>query len=652
MTLLSLTVTALLVAFATGGALLCLASLHRIGPNEVGLVTKRLSFRKLHDDNPIAFGGEAGYEADLLMPGLRWKLAVLYRVDKFPWVQVPAGEIGVVIAQVGAPLPIGAKSAAYKSVFGSFSDVRSFVGKGGQKGVQRPVLPPGTLVPIHPVGFLVITKSQVYGLPVSTELQIRNGRNERLTCKAFGLDPKQLEVVRIEPQVTEGEIVDMVGIITAYEGEPLPAGDIASRIGGFRDLGELELSGEADAKLIESILGSKNELHNNYQDFQKFLEAGGRIGMQHDPLLYGGYTLNPFLVSVEKVPMLVVQQGQVAVMKSFVGLPTKDTSGAEFQHGSLVRPGHRGIWQEPLRTGKYAINPRCYQAEIVPTSILTLNWANAVSMAHKLDERLQQIEAKSREGFVFKIDLQVQIHVPDTEAPYVISIVGTMKNLVNEVLQAAVGNHFRDKLQSMPAISFIETRQDVQQQALAHIKQQLSQYRVVTKGVYIQDVVLPGELVKVLTEREIASQEIQTYERQQEAQRVRIEMEKARGTADMQARLAQAQVGVDIKNNEAAARKLEADGEATYIRETGRAKSAEIEAVGLARAKGYEAQRDAVGREATAIVNAIEALGRFQQRIVPEVLTLSTNGGGGSFEGLASTLIAHLRKGAGDKKIA
>lgn len=652
MTLLSLILTALTAALVAGGALLCLASLHRIGPNEVGLVTKRLSFRKLHDDNPIAFGGEAGYEADLLMPGLRWKLAVLYRVDKFPWVQVPAGEIGVVIAQVGAPLPIGAKSAAYKSVFGSFSDVRSFVSKGGQKGVQRPVLPPGTLVPIHPVGFLVITKSQVYGLPVSTELQIRNGRNERLSCKAFGLDPKQLEVVRIEPLVTEGEIVDMVGIITAYEGEPLPAGDIASRIGGFRDVGELELSGELDAKLIESILGSKNELHNNYQDFQKFLEAGGRIGMQHDPLLYGGYTLNPFLVSVEKVPMLVVQQGQVAVMKSFVGLPTKDTSGAEFQHGSLVRPGHRGIWQEPLRTGKYAINPRCYQAEIVPTSILTLNWANAVSMAHKLDERLQQIEAKSREGFVFKIDLQVQIHVPDTEAPYVISIVGTMKNLVNEVLQAAVGNHFRDKLQSMPAISFIETRQEVQQQALAHIKQQLSQYRVVTKGVYIQDVVLPGELVKVLTEREIASQEIQTYERQQEAQRVRIEMEKARGTADMQARLAQAQVGVDIKNNEAAARKLEADGEATYIRETGRAKSAEIEAVGLARAKGYEAQRDAVGREATAIVNAIEALGRFQQRIVPEVLTLSTNGGGGSFEGLASTLIAHLRKTATDKKIA
>ena len=58
------------------------------------------------------------------MPGLRFKLWPIYGVKKFPWVQVPAGEIGVVIAQVGAPLPIGAKSAVYKPEFDNFSDLR------------------------------------------------------------------------------------------------------------------------------------------------------------------------------------------------------------------------------------------------------------------------------------------------------------------------------------------------------------------------------------------------------------------------------------------------------------------------------------------------------------------------------------------------
>src|SRR6185503_3544564 len=104
--------------------------------------------------------------------------------------------------------------------------------------------------------------------------------------------------------------------------------------------------------------------------------------------------------------------------------------------------------------------------------ILTLNWADRVSSAHNLDSNLEQIVAKSSEGFVFKIDLQVQIHVPDTRAPRVISTVGTMSNLVNEVLQAAVGNHFRDTLQSMPAIRFIETRHEVQRQAVQHISEQ------------------------------------------------------------------------------------------------------------------------------------------------------------------------------------
>ena len=142
-------------------------------------------------------------------------------------------------------------------------------------------------------------------------------------------------------------------------------------------------------------------LHNNYQDFQAFLEHGGKIGLQHDPLLYGAYLLNPFLVQVEMVPMLVVNQGEVAVIKAFVGLPTLDTSGTEFKFGSIVRPGHRGIWQEPLRTGKYPINPRCYAAEIVPTSILTLNWSKETSASHNLDAQLAPIDAKSREGFVF-----------------------------------------------------------------------------------------------------------------------------------------------------------------------------------------------------------------------------------------------------------
>jgi regulator of protease activity HflC (stomatin/prohibitin superfamily) len=465
--------------------------------------------------------------------------------------------------------------------------------------------------------------------------------------ESFGLSPEQLQVVVIAPRGPQ----DMIGIVTTLEGEPLPSGDIASRLGGFDDIARLEAGPEQqDSEIIEVLLGSKNDLHNNYQNFQAFLDAGGRIGLQHDPLLYGAYLLNPFLVRVEMVPMLVVNQGEVAVIKAYVGLPTLDTSGQEFKFGSIVHPGHRGIWTEPLRTGKYPINPRVYAAEIVPTSILTLNWAHAVSTAHNLDANLSPIEAKSREGFVFKIDLQVQIHVPDTRAPKVISMVGTMQNLVNEVLQAAVGNHFRNTIQALEAVRFIETRGDVQASAYEAITQYLAAYDVETRGVYIQDVDFPAELVEVLTRREVANQEKATYAEQQRAEVVRIEVEKARGTADMQAQLAQSAVGIDIKNNEASAREAQARGEAAFVEMTGKAEAAKTEAIGLAEAKatealglaraaGFREQTQALGQTATALVAVANAVAEGKITVVPEVLVA---GGGGALDGLAATLMRTL----------
>jgi len=630
-----------------------LKSFHSIGPTEVGLVTKRFAFKRLAEDNPVAFHGEAGYQAELLMPGLRFKLWPLYGVKKFPWVQVPAGHIGVVIAQAGAPLPIGAKSGAYKPAYENFSNLRTFVDNGGQKGVQRPVLPPGTLLPIHPVAFLVITTGKVYGLSVSPEMvQRAKATGGSLQPESFGLTPEQLQVVVIAPNGPQ----DMIGIVTTLDGKPLPSGDIANRLGEFADVVTMEENADiTDSQIIELLLGSKNELHNNFQDFQAFVEGGGRIGLQHDPLLYGAYLLNPFLVRVEMVPMLVVNQGEVAVVKAYVGLPTLDTSGAEFKFGSIVRPGHRGIWQEPLRTGKYPINPRVYAAEIVPTSILTLNWADVVSQAHNLDANLSPIEAKSREGFVFKIDLQVQIHVPDTRAPKVISMVGTMQNLVNEVLQSAVGNHFRNTLQSLEAVRFIETRQQVQLSAYDAISAYLGAYDVETRGVYIQDVQFPDALVEVLTKREIANQEKATFAEQERAEITRVEMERARGTANMQAQLAASQVSIDISNNAAQAREAEARGQAAYVELTGKAEATKVEAVGLAeaaavkalglaRAAGFEAQTQALGQLPTAIVAVANAVSDGHITVVPEVLVTGGNGGG-AFEGLAATLMRTFGNG-------
>ena len=641
----SLVQAATVIVFAVPFILLLLIvaflSIHRIGPNEVGLVIRRWGPRRAQG-GPIAFHGEAGYQADLLMPGIAVRVWPINRVEKHPWVQIPTGEVGLVIAQAGAPLPTGWKSGVYKPVFGQFTDVRTFVAEGGQQGVQRPVLPPGAILPLHPVAFLVLTQSRSFGMPVNAEYRARFGP------PLFGLEPEELTLRVIEPLRSEEggrhTIVDLVGIVETLEGEPLPSGDIACRMGRFDDVRQMEAAGRSDAEIADVLIGNQNERHNNYQDYQKFLDSGGRIGLQHDPLLYGSYALNPYLVRVQAVPMLVVRQGEVAVIKAAVGQPSQDTSGDEFKFGSIVRPGHRGIWEEPLRTGKYAINPRIYQAEMVPTAILTLNWAEAASQAHNLDKQLKQIVAKSKEGFIFNIDLQVQIHVSDKLAPKVISMVGTMQNLVNEVLQAVVGNYFRDTLQGMAAVQFIENRAAVQTQAQNYIADQIRRYNVETRGVYIQDVVLPEEIVSVLTQREIANQEKATFLAQREAQLTRIDMEKQAGLADRQRDLAGSEVEITIKENRARARKAEADGEATYIEETGRARGAEIEAVGLARAKGFAAQVEALGADATATVNVVSELVKSQSRFVPDILV--TGSGDATSAGIMGFLREFQRRGS------
>jgi uncharacterized membrane protein YqiK len=128
--------------FASIGALLALGALlavlymsfWKIGPTELGLVRKRFARRKLDGGNIVGFKGEAGYQAELLRTGIRFKLWPLFAVQRRPIPQIPAGEIAVVIAQVGAQLPVGAKSAIYKSEFGNFTDLKGFVEGGGQGG--------------------------------------------------------------------------------------------------------------------------------------------------------------------------------------------------------------------------------------------------------------------------------------------------------------------------------------------------------------------------------------------------------------------------------------------------------------------------------------------------------------------------------------
>jgi len=132
-----------------------------------------------------------------------------------------------------------------------------------------------------------------------------------------------------------------------------------------------------------------------------------------------------------------------------------------------------------------------------------------------------------------------------------------------------------------------------------------------------------------------------------------VDLERVRGTADMQKDLAKATVNVDIQKAAAAARSAQAEGEATFVRLTGQAEADRrraiglaqakaIEALGLAKAAGYEAQVSALGQSATAAVAVAGAVADGHVKIVPDVLVGSADATG-AFTGLAATMTGALR---------
>src|SRR5262245_62070163 len=129
-----------------------------IQERQVGIVVKRFGTRALPPGRLVALDGEAGYQADTLPPGLhfgywRWQ----YRILKMPVTIVPQGEIALVIAAAGQPIPP-------ERILGrvvdcdNFQDARKFLCNGGEKGRQLGLLTAGTYR-INTVLFGVITSA-------------------------------------------------------------------------------------------------------------------------------------------------------------------------------------------------------------------------------------------------------------------------------------------------------------------------------------------------------------------------------------------------------------------------------------------------------------------------------------------------------------
>ena len=244
----------------------------------------------------------------------------------------------------------------------------------------------------------------------------------------------------------------MIGIVTALEGEPLPSGDIASRLGGFDDVAAMEQrdgGDRSDAEIIEVLLGSKNDAAQQLPG----LPGVPRRRRQDRPAARPAALRR---VPAEPVPR-ARRDGADARRQPGRGRGHQGATSACRRSTRRARSSSsaRSCGPATAASGRSRCAPAstrstraCYAAEIVPTSILTLNWADAiVDGAQPRRAPVADRGARAARASCSASTCRCRSTCPTRKAPKVISMVGTMQNLVNEVLQSAVGNHFRNTLQ-------------------------------------------------------------------------------------------------------------------------------------------------------------------------------------------------------------
>src|SRR5262249_35292729 len=244
---------------------------------------------------------------------------------------------------------------------------------------------------------------------------------------------------------------DLVGIVTVHDGPSLPPGEIIAPEAG------------TDVRQPDAF-------HNNYQEPERFLQAGGFRGRQLQVLLEGTWYINRLFATIEAVPKTIIPVGNVGVVIFYTGPKSEDVSGDLYRHGELVVNGSRGVWRDPLLPGKYAFNTYAGKIEIIPTVNFILKWVRGEVSQMKLDENLSEISLITKDAFEPTLPLSVVMHIDYKKAPMIIQRFGDVKKLVEQTLDPMVSAFFKNIAQKMTLIELLQNRAAIQEESAQAMK--------------------------------------------------------------------------------------------------------------------------------------------------------------------------------------
>ena len=615
-----------------------------VGNNRIAIVEKLWSGRGSISGGLIALKGQAGFQPGVLRGGFHFFFPFQYRLHVQPLVTIPQGQVGYVFARDGAPLN-STQTLARNVESTVFEDTRQFLESGGQKGPQRKILREGTYA-INLAQFVIIAHDRIYGIKLEENDKILFDEMNDIIEERNGFGAV---VIR------DGE--DSIGVVTVHDGPSLPSDQII-------------------APTVGNDQSNLATFHNNFQDPEAFLAAGGKRGRQLQVLVEGSYFINRLFATVEKVAKTIVEVGHVGVVVSYTGELGVDTSGVDYRHGELVARGNRGVWSEPLLPGKYAFNPYAGKILLVPTTNFILKWDQSNVGPHKFDENLSEVSLITKDAFEPILPLSVVVHIDYRKAPLVVQRFGDIKKLVEQTLDPMVSAYFKNIAQTRTLIELLQDRSEIQQTSAIQMKDKFSAYSLELQEVLIGTPRAAAgndqieQILNQLRQRQLADEKVGTYERQVIAAQKERSLREAEAQAKQQTAITESALSIQVQENQGKAnlarsqqeanqtRTLaQAEADRTHLLGEGEAKkvivlaSAEAERVtkvGLAQAEAITKQVEASGGAKYQLARQIadrfaEALEKSGVDIVPKIAIGGGQGGeGGGANPLLNALMAMI----------
>jgi uncharacterized membrane protein YqiK len=541
--------------YTAGGILAVLGCYTLLGvryiPNRaVGVVEKLWSLSgSIAEGRMIVLDREAGFRATVLRGGFYFLYWIWqYRIHKVPLTIIPQGKIGYVFARDGEPLP-PEQTLGRVVTCNNFQDAKAFLTGGsnpkrcGQRGRQRAILREGVYA-INLAQFVVITEDNTYFLPLGGNEDVRafeTWKKELMRIRAF--DPI---VVGSSRQTGEEDIDDAtvstndnIGILTVHDGPAVNPGEIIAPAVGTDP--------------------TEPHYHNNYQDIEAFLAAGGRRGRQLVPLTDGTYFVNRWFATVELIPKTLVPIGFVGVVVSYYGKQGQDLSGDSFRHGERVAEGARGVLTNTLCPGKYPFNTYAGHVHLVPTTNFVLHWITGRSESHKYDESLKSIDLVTADAYEPELPLSVVVHLDYQKAPSVIQRFGDIKKLITQTLDPMLSAYFRDIAHKKNMLELLHDRDLIQQESRRELRARFQEFDIELVDVLIgkPDTTEKNSKIETLLEqlrlRQLSREQIATFQEQGLAAEKLQALKMAQAKAEKQTELTNSQMEIQINENRGSA---------------------------------------------------------------------------------------------------